>query len=171
MGTTIRCRFVALDLAPGWIELRRQGGWTLKHPERRGELTLSMFPVAEGVTMDLPTLQALSREHERFSERLGRRVPKSSPFYRRSMLLDETAWLQESVFCFATSVRTERPNGDRGPFAWQGLEPTVHTREWTVSDGTYVLEATLHEYDEEHFAAGVDACDAMMRSVRFEGPS
>jgi hypothetical protein len=155
MGTTIRCRFVALDLAPGWIELRRKGLWTLKHPERRGELTLSMFPVAEGVTMDLPTLQALDRERSRSTD----------PFHRSMAALDETAWSQESVFCFATSAR-----GGPYPGSSRGASPD-YFRYWTVSDGTYVLEATFHEYDEERFAAGVDACDAMMRSVRFEGPS
>jgi len=48
MGRTVRLRFVALDLAEPWIELRRKGLWTLKHPERRAKLTISMFPVAEG---------------------------------------------------------------------------------------------------------------------------
>jgi hypothetical protein len=154
MATTIRSRFVALDLAEGWIDMPRRGGWTLKHPERSGELTISMFPVAEGVTMDLPTLEALSRERSR----------NTDPLSRSEVPLDETAWSQGSLFCLATSAR-------RGPFPSSDRGRTTYTRHWTVSDGAYVIEATLHEYDEDAFRVGGQDGDDMMRSVRFEGPS
>jgi len=181
MGTTVRVRFVALDLVDPWVELQRKGLWTLKHPERRGQLTISMFPVAEGVAMDLATIQALSRErHERHmtGEKAKRRAPErmrrhveQNPFFARSLLLDEASWSTPASFAVVTSVRTERPNVIRGPFPWPGLDPTTYTRTWTVSDGGHVLEATFREYDEERFRLGVEDCDAMMRSVRFEGPS
>jgi hypothetical protein len=34
-----------------------------------------------------------------------------------------------------------------------------------------VLETSLQQLDEQHFRAGAEECAAMMRSVRFEGPS
>jgi len=51
------------------------------------------------------------------------------------------------------------------------LHPVTYTRHWTVCDGAHVVEATFYEYDEEMFRVGVQDCDAMMRSVRFEGPN
>jgi hypothetical protein len=42
---------------------------------------------------------------------------------------------------------------------------------WTVSEGAHVLETTFRDFDEEPFRIGADECDAMMRSVRFEGRS
>jgi hypothetical protein len=155
MGATVRLRFVAFDLADGWIELQRSGVWTLKYPERRGELRLSMFPVSAGVTMDLSMLHALSRE----------RRNNPNAILLGQVLLDEASWSLGSLFCLATSVR----QGTVPPSS-RGASPD-YLRYWTVSDGVYVLEATFHEYDEERFGLGVVDCDAMMRSVRFEGPS
>ena len=166
MGTTVRLRFVAFDLVDPWVELRRKGLWTLMHPGRPGKLTLSLFPVADGVTMDLETLQALSHKRQQRSDEVFRRVPEARRRGRpRAVLLDETSWLQGSVFCFATSVR----QGPAPRPSW-GASPE-HSRYWTVSDGAHVLEATFYEYDQGAFVAGVEDCNAMVRSVRFEGSS
>lgn len=157
---TVRCRFVALDLAERWIDLRRKGGWTLKHPDRKGGLTVSMFPVAQGIRMDLATVQALSREKQR-----------NSAFARPFILLDEVCWSNPAVFCLATSSRTRTPHRSRpAAIPWPGSDHPTYLRSWTVSDGAYVLEATLHEYDEDAFHVGAKDCDTIMRSVRFEGP-
>ncbi len=171
MGATIRCRFVALDLTEGWIELTKKGLWTVRHVERRGVLSLSMFPVAEGVVMDLATVRSLSREAQARRDDLLRRFPALGPFSQRSVVLGETYWTQGSVFCLATSTRTERRTSGENPFEWPDRDPVSYATHWTVSDGTYVLEASFREFDEEHFRTGVEECAAMMRSVRFEGPS
>jgi hypothetical protein len=167
---TVRNRFVAFDLADGWIEPHKLGHWILKHPERRGELIVSMFPVAEGVVMDLASIQALSRDGQRRAGERRRRVPNPGPFFERWLLLDEASWTLGSVFCVGTSTRTERPSVGRSPLAVY-LHPVTYTRHWTVCDGAHVVEATFYEYDEEMFRVGVQDCDAMMRSVRFEGPN
>jgi hypothetical protein len=157
---TIRHRFVVLELAKGWVELRRTGLWTLKHPGRKGELTLSMFPVAQGIAMDLATLEALSRERQ-----------SKSVFGRMQVFFDETSWSRGAVFCLVTSARLRRPHGIRLPFLWPGDDRTAFLRSWTVSDGAYVLEASFREYSEQNFHEGSKNGDTMMLSVRFEGPS
>ncbi len=40
-----------------------------------------------------------------------------------------------------------------------------------MSDGRYTVEATLLDCDAEVFSTAASDGDAMMRSVRFEGPS
>lgn len=45
------------------------------------------------------------------------------------------------------------------------------SRGWTVSDGTFVVEASLNVDTEDAFRKCVEDCDRMMRSVRFEGAS
>ena len=101
VGHAIRFRFVALDLVDGWIELGR-APWKLRHVERSGALWISIFPVAEGVTMDLPTMQHLARERRRREEQHSR-----YRFFMRSTVLDETGWLAESISCLATRERLE----------------------------------------------------------------
>ena len=162
MGHTIRYRFVALDLAEGWIDMGRAGLWRLRHSGRKGDLTLSVFPVAEGVTMDLATLQHL--EHERRRHRENRTVSFASRFLRGPRFLDETSWSVGSVFCLAT-------RGVLEPLPWAHLAHAIFIGHWTVCDGRYVLEASLTAHDADEFGVGVKVCDTMMRSVRFEGPS
>lgn len=160
MGSTVRLRFVALDVVHPWIELQRTGLWKLRHPDRRGYLSISMFPVAEGVTMDLETLQALCRERQR-----------DSVFDRLFVPLDDDSWAERAVFCVASSSRTRTGRGIRHPFPWPASQQPTYRRSWSLSDGRHVVEASLYEPDEANFRADVDDCDAMMRSVRFEGPS
>jgi hypothetical protein len=59
-----------LDLAEGWIELEPGPAWKLVHAERKDVLDISVFPVAEGVTIDLATLRALAHERQRAQDEM-----------------------------------------------------------------------------------------------------
>jgi len=109
--------------------------------------------------MGLATLRALSRERQ-----------CNSVVGRMFVLLDENSWSERAWFCVASSSRT-RVRPVRHPFPWPASQDPTYLRSWSLSDGQCVLEATLYEPDEEHFRVDVEDCDAMMRSVRFEGPS
>jgi hypothetical protein len=189
MGPTVRLRFVALDLPDGWIELSRVGVWKLGHPDRRGTLSISMFPVAEGVTMDLPTLGALSRKRWENDDLLDGRMRehlkkaresmpeqpetrRHMPPPARTLLLGETSWLEGSLFCVARQMREDMTARLWASFGLSAeADPTSFRAEWTVSDGAYVLEATLRDPEESHFLLGATEWDNVMRSLRFEGPS
>jgi hypothetical protein len=163
VGVRIRYRFVALELAPAWIELRRTGPWVLKHPKHPGELWITMFPVAEGVIVDLPTIQHLEHERRRHADERQERF--RNPLFRVPRLLDERSWSVGSLFCLTTKTV-------RAPSPWPHLAHPAYVGQWTVSDGRYMVEASLHGIDNaDDFTVGVADCEAIMRSVRFEGPS
>jgi hypothetical protein len=145
VAITIRYRFVALALAEGWIELTRKPRWELRHPERAGTLMLSVFPVVDGVEMDLPTLLHLTHERRRTS-------------LFRQTFVDESTWSIGSLFCVTTRHTSNIP--------------TAHySASWTVSDGHYVVEGTFSTDEPSIFLASLPDCDAMLRSLRFEGPN
>jgi hypothetical protein len=147
MGS-VRLRFTGFELPDGWIELRRLGALSMfGHPDRLTEVSIAMFPVAPGVTMDLPTLAALSRERQDREDKDARTLP-----------LGETSWVEDSRFCVASRVR-------------RGSNPALFFATWTVSDGVYVLEAGSHDVDEAHFRLGAAEWDTVMRNLRFERPS
>jgi hypothetical protein len=159
MATTVRNRFVALELSDGWIELARGPSWTLSAIDGSASLRFTMFPVAEGVVMDLVTLRALERErHETHAKsRAGGRG-------RSRLLIDETSWTEGSIFCLTLTERLDlRPLG-------LGLGRCIQ-RGWTVSDGKHVVEAMLRSDTDDAFERAAPACEQMMHSVRFEGPS
>jgi hypothetical protein len=165
MGATIRSRFVALVLAEGWIEQSRSPLWTLCSLDGTASLNLRMFPVADGVLIDLETLRAL--EHERHKLRARDRraelrggVPAATGIF----FVDETSWSEGTAFCVASTTRLALEA--LGFAGLRGLR-----REWTVSDGKHVLEASLWVDADEVFAQAADTCEKMIRSVRFEGPS
>jgi hypothetical protein len=182
MGATVRLRFVALTLPDGWIELKRVGAWKLRHVDRRGELGLSLFPVASGVTMDLPTLLALFAERRQKREESnvsGRELRKEHPEVQRVVpsfhftFLDESSWSAGPSFCVTSTLRIDTGMGPLRAFdaVWPNPHPTIFSSEWTVSDGTYVVEASFRDFTEDAFRLGVRDCDSMMRTLRFEGPS
>ena len=92
MGSTVRLRFVAFELVPPWIELQRKGPWRLAHTDRRGVLTISMFPLAQGITMNLVKLRAQNRQAGELQELAARRVPRRRRFVPRLFPLDEASW-------------------------------------------------------------------------------
>lgn len=172
MGTTVRLRFVAFELADGWVELQRKGPWNFTHPDRKGQLVLSMFPLAKGVTMNLELLRLQSRQSGSIFEGMARRSPRMRGFFPRSFLLDETSWTAGPVFCVAKSARTEPGNRVFGPLgAIASSLRSSCTRQWAISDGVYLLDAMLEDPDENHFRLSANEADSMLRSVRFEGPS
>ena len=85
----------------------------------------------------------------------------------RATLLNQTSWSVGTVACLTTRCRVET----NSPFA-SGPVRTSYRASWTVSDGRYMLEAWLGEVPlVDDFTVGVADCDAMIRSVQFEGPS
>ena len=147
--------------------------WELKCPEREGKLTLSIFPVAAGITMDLPTLVRLDHERRRKSAEVSARLRASAraPWVMRQRLLDESTWSTGPVFCVAIRHTWEVPAGRED--AWPGtpVGRVNHRAGWTLCDGRYVVEAGLGDLDAATYGESVAECDAMMRSVRLEGPS
>ena len=164
MATLVRNRFVALDLDAGWIEHTRVRLWTLSAVDGTASLRLTMFPVANGVSMDLATLRALEHERHLANAEHRREVGPSrvgAPAGR--FFVDEASWAEGAIFCVASTHRVDfRPL----QFGIRYIE-----RVWTVSDGKYVLEATLQADTQDAFERAAAACEGMMYSVRFEGPS
>ena len=137
MGATIRSRFVTLVLADGWIEGSRSPLWVLRSLDEPASLTFTIFPVAEGVVIDLGTLRALEHErrevHARNRQRILRRgvVTVAGRF-----LVDDTSWSEGAMFGVCSTTRV-----DFEALGFTGLRGLK--REWTVSDGKHVLEAAL----------------------------
>jgi hypothetical protein len=163
MAGILRNRFVALDLAEGWIELTRTPRWTLSPIDGAASLSLTIFPVAEGVLMNLATLRVLEHERNEADARRQRVVHRGGAAFR-AFFVDETTWTEGRLFCLASTRRLDfEPPGDR---RIRGLE-----RQWTVSDGKHVLQATLWTEIDAAFDRALAPCEGMMHSVRFEGPS
>jgi hypothetical protein len=172
MSALVRNRFVAFDRADGWIE-RTRVPWSLSAIDGSASLGISMFPVAEGVVMNLATLLVLEHErrhshedHRRFVRDRGASEPASERFF-----IDETTWTEGTLFGVASTERHQFDFTDLAatldlPAAFQ-----IWVRTWTVSDGKYVVEATLRAETEGGFDRATAACEPMIRSVRFEGPS
>ena len=164
VGGLLRYRHATLDLAEGWIDmgripLRKE----LRHEKRPGELSLSVAPVRGGVTMDFAGLVAEQREWERqWNESL--RAARLSAFLGPRRLLDVVSW--EGASTYAVGWRTVT-----GPSAWPRYAGMGCRGQWRVSDGRYILNAIFSVSQEDAFQASLPECDAMMRSVRFEGPS
>ncbi len=164
MAAIVRNRFVALDLADGWIERTRVRLWMLSAVDGTASLRLTMFPVANGVRMNLATLRALEHERHLANAEYRRKVGRSrvgGPAGR--FFVDEASWTEGPIFCVASTHRVD----------FRALQLSVRCieRVWTVSDGKYVLEATLQTDTQDAFEPAAAACEGMMHSVRFEGPS
>jgi hypothetical protein len=172
MGALVRNRFVALDRADGWIE-RTRVPWSLSTIDGSASLDISMFPVAEGVVMNLATLLVLAHErrHSHEDYRRLRRDRGASEPASTSFFIDESSWTEGALFGVVSSERHQFDVAELA--ATVGLPATfqVWVRGWTVSDGKYVVEATLRAKTEDTFDRATAACEGMIRSVRFEGPS
>ena len=172
MGALVRNRFVALNRADGWIE-RTRVPWSLSAIDGSASLSISMFPVAAGVVMNLATLLVLEHERRHGCEDLrrlrrdpGAREPASTAFF-----IDESSWTEGALFGVVSTERHQFDFADLPASLGLPAKFQVWVRGWTVSDGKYVVEATLRAETEDTFGRAAAACERMMRSVRFEGPS
>jgi len=162
LGATIRNRFVALDPADGWIEVSRSPLWTLSSPGGPATLSLTVFPVAPGVVINLERLRALENERRRVAARDRHAVRSDGgDTVAGTFFVDETSWTEGRVFCVAPTKRIELEA--LGFTGLRGLK-----REWTVSDGQHVLEASLWADTDAAFKHAIAPCEEMIRSVRFE---
>jgi hypothetical protein len=161
---TVRYRFAALDLADGWVDMGRVPlRKELRHEGRPEEFSISVSPVPEGATVDFATLVGQQGEWKRQWDECVRsgRLPAL-------LRLEVVSWEELSAFGvgWRAAVTQER---------WRRVFPVTPRMRWmghwTASDGRYVLRATLTVSREDAFHASVSDCDAMIRSVRFEGPS
>ncbi len=84
-----------------------------------------------------PVILPVTDPLRRARGRMGGRV------HYHQVFLDEDLWSERGVFCVASSLRVEI-----------GKEAS-YQRGWTVSDGTYVLEATFNADAEERFRTSV----------------
>jgi hypothetical protein len=159
MPRTVRSRFVAIKLAAGWIECSRRPVWIVS--DGTGSLSLTTFPVAEGVRIDLEMLRALEHERRVAGAEFRKAIRRSGGTPIGRFFVDETTWSDGGRFCVGSTERL-----DTGLLGLRGLR-----REWTVSDGAYVLQATLSANTDNAFGRASEACEEMVRSIRFEGPS
>jgi hypothetical protein len=164
MGALVRNRFVVLELAEDWIERARVPLWTLSAIDGTASLSFTMFPVAEGVAMNLARLRAIEHARRQTYGEVHRAAHRAGRAPAGRFFVDETSWTEEAIFCVESTHRV-----DFEPLGFRGLRGI--TREWSISDGKYVLEATLQTDTEDAFERAAPACERMLHSVRFEGPS
>jgi len=164
MGALVRNRFVILDLAEGWIERTRVPLWMLSAIDGTASVSFTMFPVAYGVVMNLSTLRALEHERRKTYDEVRRAARRGGRAPAGRFFVDETSWAEGEIFCVQS---TQRVNFES--LGFRGVRGV--TREWSISDGKHVLDATLQTETEDAFECAVPACERMMHSVRFEGPS
>lgn len=168
MEAMVRNRFVTFDLAEGWIERTRVPIWALSQIDRMASVNLTMFPVAEGVAMNFVTLRTL--EHERRTHEESRRAARWGGHSRSGrFFIDEATWTEGAIFCVQSTYRVNFELLADPALGFRGFRGI--TRQWSISDSKHVLEATLWTDAEGAFERAAPACDRMMQSVRFEGPS
>jgi hypothetical protein len=138
--------------------------WTLSALDGTASLNFTMFPVAEGVVMDLARLRTLEHERRKTDDEVRRAARGVGRGPAGRFFIDEATWTEGTIFCVESTQRI-----DFEPLGFQGVRGI--TREWSVSDGKHVLEATLRTETEAAFERAAPACEGMMHSVRFEGPS
>jgi hypothetical protein len=179
VGALVRNRFVRLDLAEGWIEHARVPRWTLSAIDGAASLSFTMFPVAEGVAMNLATLLTLEHERHRTHEESRRAARRAGRVPAGRFFVDETSWVEGAIFCVQSTHRLDRrhrtPPVREAPAHFEFLAEIFGlcgiTREWSISDGKHVVQARLHAETDGAFERAAPACDRMMHSIRFEGPS
>jgi hypothetical protein len=163
----VRRRFVALSVGRDWIELSRVPMWMLSTIDGAASLSLTMFRVAEGVTMTLATLWILEHERRQALIECRQRLRRTRQGVQvGGSFVDQTSWTEGPIFCLATTERDDFP-----VFAFFGRRGCDLQRHWTVSDGKRVFEATLHAGTEGAFGRAAEACERIVRSVRFEEPN